>query len=317
MRLVRFLAAALVVAAVGYLAVAGWLASSALTSIVTVGGPLAAIELQEDRPLDSNYRGDPGKAFGLSFEDASIDTELGPSPAWIVPGRNAAPGELWLVYAHGIAGRRENGFKVLSVAAELGVPSLLFAYRNDEGAPASPAGIYGFGVAEWRDLEAAVALAEARGAKRLILAGDSMGGAIIGEFLGRSPKAAMVVALALDSPALDIRKVVEGLTARMGFPLAGGVAVVARTLMGYRLPVDFSDAVTLGTVAAFAGPVFLAHGSKDGIVPIAVADELVARRVAPTTYLRTNADHIVSWQENPDLYRGLLDTFLRGVASKP
>lgn len=314
-RWVRWTFSAIVMVALGYFAVAGWLLSGILKDVVTVGGMLAGIETQSDDPYALNYDGDPGKAFGFAFEDASVQSELGPLPAWIVPGDGTAVGT-WLVYAHGIAGRRENGYKALSVAQPLGITSLLFTYRNGVGAPNAPEGIYGFGVTEWRDLEDAVKLARERGARRIILAGDSMGGAIIGEFLTRSEQRSGIVALVLDAPALDIRAITSGFASHIGFPLPEGVAWTARRMiLPWRVGIDFSGAITLSVVGSVPYPIFNAHGARDSVVPVGVSDELYERRVGRMVYLRTNADHVLSWQAEPDRYRSELDAFLRGVVA--
>ncbi len=306
--------AAIVAVVVGYFAVAGWMLSGVLTNVVTVGGMLGGIQAQTTDPFALNYDGDPRKAFGFDFEEVTIAGELGPLPAWIVPGESSA-GDVWMVYAHGIAGRRESGYKALSVARPLGINSILFSYRNDVGAPAAPEGIYGFGVTEWRDLEAAVKLAEEQGARRIILAGDSMGGAIIGEFLRNSQHVRGVVAAALDSPALDVTAVVRGFASRIGFPVPGAVAWVARQILPWRIGIDFSDAVTLPVLASGPRLLFDVHGTTDAVVPISVSDELNARRSSGMTYLRTGADHVQSWQEDPERYRAALDAFLRSVVA--
>lgn len=314
-RFLKWVLAAVVVLAAGYFAVAGWMLSSVLKNVVTVGGMLAGIQTQTADPFALNYDGDPQKAFGFAFEDVTLASELGPLPAWIVPGETGG-GDYWMVYAHGIAGRRESGYKALSVARPLGINSLLFSYRNDEGAPAAPEGIYGFGITEWRDLEAAVLLAQERGAnpQRIILAGDSMGGAIMGEFMRNSTHAKWVTAAVLDSPALDVKAVARGFAARIGFPLPGAVAWVARQIMPWRVGIDFSDAVTLPVLAGAPRHLFDAHGTADSVVPVSVSDELRARRIN-MTYLRTGADHVQSWQENPERYRAELDAFLRAVVA--
>ena len=311
-RLVRWGLVAVVLVAAGYFLVAGWVLSGVLKNLVTVDGMLAGIETQTDDPFALNYDGDPLEAFGYAFDTVELSGELGPLPAWVVPGEGASD-DVWMVYAHGIAGRRESGYKALSVARPLGITSLLFAYRNDDGAPAAPEGIYGFGVTEWRDLEAAVAFAETRGARRIILAGDSMGGAIIGEFLRNSRHVRQVVAAVLDSPALDVTAVVRGFAARIGFPLPGAVALVARQFLPYRVGMDFSGSVTLPVLAAEPNRIFVAHGTADSVVPVGVSDELAQRRVRGMTYLRTGADHVQSWQEDPERYRSELDAFLRAV----
>lgn len=313
-RFVKWALAVVVVLTASYFAIAGWILSSVLKNVVTVGGMLAGIPTQTADPFALNYDGDPRKAFGFTFEDVSLDGELGALPAWIVPGEGGG-GDFWMVYAHGIAGRRENGYKALSVAHPLGINSLLFSYRNDPGAPPAPEGIYGFGVTEWRDLEAAVKLAEQRGARRIILAGDSMGGAIIGEFLRNSKHVRWVTAAVLDSPALDVMAVTRGFAGRIGFPLPGAVAWVSRQIMPWRVSVDFSDAVTLPVLAGAPRLLFDAHGTADSVVPVSVSDELNARRSSGMTYLRTGADHVQSWQENPERYRAELDAFLRTVVA--
>ena len=271
-------------------------------------GALSGIATQTADPYALNYDGDPQKAFGFAYTNAVVGSELGPLPAWIVPGAGT-PGDLWMVYAHGIAGRRESGYKALSVAQPLGITSLLFSYRNDADAPKAPQGIYGFGVSEWKDLEAAVKVARDKGARRIILAGDSMGGAIIGEFLRRSPEKAGVVALVLDSPALDIRAIVRGFAARIGFPMPAAVAWTARRILPWRVAIDFSNAVTLQEVAGVAA-VFDAHGIGDSVVPISVSDALDQLRGGHMIYLRTGADHVMSWQEDPERYRAELERFL-------
>ena len=59
-----------------------------------------------------------------------------------------------------------------------GITSLVVSYRNDGEAPRSRAGTYALGATEWRDVDAAVGFARRRGAKRIVLMGWSMGGAI-------------------------------------------------------------------------------------------------------------------------------------------
>ena len=311
--LLKWTAAGVVIVAAAYFAIGGWVLSGVLRNVITVDGALAGIGTQTTDPFQLNFDGDPQKTFGFAFEEAAVQSELGPLPAWIVPGEGGT-GDVWVVYAHGIAGRRENGYKALSVAQPLGITTLLFSYRNDPAAPAAPEGIYGFGVTEWRDLEAAVKLAEERGARRIVLAGDSMGGAIIGEFLRNSPQVRRIVAAALDSPALDMKAVVRGFAARIGFPLPCAVAWTARQMMPLRVDIDFSDAVTLPVLAAQPRYLFNVHGAADSVVPVSISDELNARRVG-MTYLRTGADHVQSWQEDPERYRSELDGFLRRVVA--
>ncbi len=309
-RLVRLVAIALAGAVSLYFLAAGFILQRAAVGILTVG-PLAEALGREARPEDPlalGYRGDPREALGIAFEMVAIETELGPAPAWFVAGEEGA--QLAAVYVHGIAGSREDGYRHLSVLAAEGVPTLLVTYRNDEGAPASPEGRYAFGLREWTDVQAAVVFLAGRGHDRVLLVGESMGGGIVGQFLRWSEHASSVVAVALDSPALDFARVLRHLATGRGLPLPGGVARVALVMIAVSSPIDMREAVVLDEVARFEGPVFLAHGDGDRIVPSDVSDSLLEKRRGVTVALRTRADHLQSWAAGPEAYREAFAAFL-------
>jgi len=293
-----------------YVLAGGFIASSLIDKVLTVGA-MSSADLQQpavEGPFDIGYVGDPNEAFGMAFSEVMIPTELGPAPAWLVPGAPDAP--VWAVYVHGIAGRRENGFKYLSVLHEAGIPTLIITYRNDAGAPAAPDNRYGFGLGEWRDLDAAVLYLLDQGALAILLSGESMGGGIIGQFLMQSEQAEHVVAVALDAPALDFPAVVEATIKRLGAPLPNVLAPVAVWFAALRTGAALGDAVSMNVLATFGGPLFLSHGTGDTIVPVSISDRLVTSRHGATTYLRMRAEHIQSWQENPDLYRTQFRAFI-------
>ncbi|MCK2218304.1 hypothetical protein MF672_031605 [Actinomadura sp. ATCC 31491] len=117
-----------------------------------------------------------------------------------MPGKGAT----WVVAVHGRNGRRKAELKILPVVHRLALPFLDISYRNDEGAPPSPDGLLHLGDLEWRDLEAALRQAQSMGARRFVLYGTSMGGQVIGQFLGRSP-AGLVGQVIMDAPMIDVR----------------------------------------------------------------------------------------------------------------
>jgi hypothetical protein len=240
----------------GYLLVAGWLLARAAGGLLTVGSIAALVAPAEPvaDPMVLGYRGDPAAALGLPFETVAVASPLGPAPAWYVPG---AREDLAAVYVHGVAGAREDGFRHLAMLAEAGVPTLLIGYRNDPDAPAAPGGRYGMGTAEWADLEAAVAWMGTRGHGRLLLVGESMGGAIVGQFLRQSPLAGHAAALAFDAPALDFPAVLAGIAAARGLPAPGAVAWVALRILSAQGPDDLRATDVIAEVAGFPGPVFL------------------------------------------------------------
>lgn len=305
----------LALAAILYVPVASLLTAGLIGWLVTAGNVDWNGPVQSD-PFALGYRGDPRQAFGLPFETVGIPMELGDSPAWLVPAAGAAPG-LLAIYVHGIGGLRENGYRQLSVLHEAGLPVLLPTYRNDAGAPQAPNRIYGFGLNEWRDLDLAVTWAGAQGYDRIVLVADSMGGGIAGQFLMHSSQAGRVVAMALDAPALDFPAVAAARVAAHGLPLAETIGEIGSWLASLALGADLTGAVSRAAVAAFPGPLFLVHGSADRLVPVSISDELVAERAGPTTYVRTGADHLLSWQENPERYREEMLDFLRETLAVP
>ena len=309
----RVLAALLLLAAVAHASVSLVLAR-VLDRTLTVG-TLAAIfaGLPPQDPFALGFRGDPQAALGLAFETATIATQLGPAPAWLVPAAGGPPG-LGAIYVHGIAGAREDGYRHLSVLHAAGIPTLLVTYRNDPDAPPTPDNRYRFGLAEWEDLDAAMRWMAGRGHSRIVLAAESMGGAIAAQFLARSAEAGRVVALVLDSPALDGPAVVGNLSAALGIPAPSLFAPTAMRLLALQGGPDLAEAAGLDTVAGFAGPLFLAQGTGDRLVPAAIADALLARRLGVTTHLRTDADHLQSWHAAPNLYRAELRAFLARLA---
>jgi hypothetical protein len=263
-------------------------------------------------PFELGYFGDPRAALGLDFEAVSYETDLGPAEAWFVPAENVAGP--WAVYVHGVGGTRENGYRQLSILNEAGVPTLMMTYRNDRGAPADPNPLYSFGMTEWRDLDAAVAWLLQRGAPGVIIAAESMGGGITGQFLKNSGQAGSVVALALDAPALDFREVVADKLGARALPFARSLATAGIAVFDFYRGARLSEAQSLDVVAQFPGAVFLAHGTSDTLVPITIGDRLVAERVGPVTYVRTNANHLLSYKENPARYRAEMLGWLMSLA---
>lgn len=311
---VRRIIVGIVIAVVLFIAIGAVGTSMLLNHLLTPGGVDWSGAKNPNPPTDPfelGYRGDPQAALGLPFETVSYTTELGEAEAWFVPAANMAGP--WAVYVHGIGGIRENGYRQLSILHEAGIPTLLITYRNDNGAPSDPNPLYSFGITEWRDLDAAVSSMLGRGAPSVILVAESMGGGIAGQFLMHSGQTDQVVALALDAPALDFVEVVaDKIGARM-IPLARTLANAGLLAFDTYRKAELAKAISIDAVAQFPGPLFLAHGTTDSLVPVTISDRLVAARQAPTTYLRTEANHLLSFKENPERYREEMGGFLRSL----
>ena len=132
----------------------------------------------------SVWEGNPRSARAFPYREIEFPSQLGPMPAWRVPGR----GGTWAIFVHGHNAERNEGLRVLASLRRAGLPSLLISYRNDPGAPPSEDGLLHLGQTEWRDVESAARYAVRRGARSLVLVGASMGGAIVSQFIHALPR---------------------------------------------------------------------------------------------------------------------------------
>jgi uncharacterized protein len=261
------------------------------------------------------YAGDPKLALDLPFANVEVPDELGPMPAWLVPAKGipVVKSPIWAIVVHGINGSREDGLRVVSALHRARLPALLITYREDSGAPASPDGKHHMGLTEWRDLQAAAHFALSHGARRLVLVGYSMGGAIVAQLMERSPLAARVAGLILDAPALDWKAIMSFNAKEMGLPSFAVLPV--EWLIGERIKADWSSLDAVRHSQAFHLHVLLFHGTADKLVPIATSDAF-AEKLAPwVTYYRVpGAAHVNSWNVAPLLYERRVDAFLATIA---
>ena len=310
MRVVFFLAVLIIVALVGYIGITGYFLAHAAVGLLKVGAISTALATAEPPtdPMALGYRGDPTTALALPFQTVTLDMPLGPTEAWLVPAAGPEAGRA--IYVHGIAGAREDGYRALSILHEAGWSVLLISYRNDPDAPAAPEGTYGFGLTEWPDLETAVSRMAPTEADRVLVVAESMGGAILGQFLAQSPLAPRVQAVALDSPAVSFGAVIDHLAGQGGKPLPGVIAATARQILPYKTPLPLAEAEVAASFQTFPGPLFLAHGSADRIVPQGPSQALADTRSAPTVTLWTGADHLGSYGEDPAAYSAAFQDFL-------
>jgi uncharacterized protein len=316
MRVALFLLSLVALTLAGYLMVSGWFLARSAADILRVGAIATAQResVPPTDPLTIGYRGNPMQALNLPFTIMPIETPLGRAEAWLVPAAEAETGRA--IFVHGIAGLREDGYRQLVTLHEAGWSVLLISYRNDPEAPSSAEGYHGMGLLEWPDLEAAVAaFSPGPDGPGLLVAADSMGGAILGQFLAQSDLADRVGSVALDSPALSFGAVLSHLATQGGGPLAAGRAWVALLLLPRLTGLPLERAEVSDAFVAFPGPLFIAHGAGDRIVPIGTSQAMAAARTNKTVTLWTKADHLGSYVEDPATYRAAFGQFLGGLGS--
>ena len=252
------------------------------------------------------WSGDPTAALGVPSSTVPIRSELGVNPAWLVPGRERT----WAIVVHGINATPQTGLRIVPALRRAGLPTLLITYREDLGAPESPDGFHHMGLTEWRDRGAAARYALAHGAERLVLVGYSMGGAIVAQFMQRSPLAPKVAGLVLDAPALDWQAILSFNATRMGFP--SFLAKPVEWAIGARIDADWESLDAIEHPEDFQLPILLFHGTEDEVVPIATSDDFAAELRDWVTYFRVQeAGHTEEWNVDPRRYERRLATFLR------
>lgn len=250
-------------------------------------------------------------ARGLAFADVAVPTPLGPAPAWEVPAPGAS-GD-WAIAVHGRGGSRREALRILPALHRLGLHQLVISYRNDGTAPAGPDGRYHLGDTEWEDLDAAVGYALERGARRIVLVGWSMGAAVSGAFLDRSPRADRVAAVVWDAPLLDWRSTLRRQAANRYLPppLAG----VAGGITTRRIGIDFDRFDLVRRPPAVRPPTMLVHSDADSAVPVTVSRALAAAAPDldwPVRYHEVaGVEHTGSWNADPHAYEDAVTGFLR------
>jgi alpha-beta hydrolase superfamily lysophospholipase len=259
---------------------------------------------------------DPQNSFGLQTQDIVFSSTLGNFRAWFIDGHS----NRWVIFVHG---KRDHppqkplrAFPILPVVSRLGNPSLVITYRNDLGEPESPDGFHRYGQYEWKDLEGALRYATEQGAKDFILVGYSMGGAIVMNFLHRSPLADRVKGVILDSPMLNLSA-----TINFGGRLAGipqFLISLGKFMAGIRFKIDWKALDYLRFANDLTIPILLFHGDADRTIPVETSDALAKARTDIVNYHRVpGATHVRSWNMNPSKYEDAVRDFLvRALSTK-
>jgi pimeloyl-ACP methyl ester carboxylesterase len=257
------------------------------------------------------YDPDPG-AVGLDFETVAVPGPLGDYPGWLVPGGDRP----WVVLVHGRGGSLREGLRILPALHRRGHPVLVAAYRNDEGAPASPDGHDHLGDTEWTDLAAAVDYVRGRGADRVVLYGWSMGAAIIGAYLDRAPDADRVAAVVWDAPLVDWRATLRQQARNRRLPSV--LSPLASAVTTRRIGIDFDRFDLRRNPPAVRPPTLVVHTDDDTAVPVSATRALVAaapRLDWPIRYREVpGVEHTAAWNADPAAYERAVTGFLDEVA---
>ncbi|GAA3209021.1 alpha/beta hydrolase family protein [Microbacterium terregens] len=230
----------------------------------------------------SGWYYDQPEELHLPFTPELIGSAVGPCPAWLFP---AGDGDVWVIQVHGRGTTRAECLRAVPVFHALGITSLVVSYRNDGEAPRSRTGTYTLGATEWRDVDAAVGFARRRGARRIVLMGWSMGGAIALQLELSSAHRDALAGLILESPVVDWRVVLGYQAKLLRLPSAvTGIAIGAlktewatpMTGAGAAIPFDRLDVVA--RASELRHPILILHSDDDGFVPSDASHDLVVAR---------------------------------------
>ena len=257
----------------------------------------------------------------LPWEDVTIETELGPAPAWLIP--SAQPTGRWVIQVHGRAVRRQECLRAVPAFHAAGYTALVISYRNDGDAPRSADYRYALGDTEWHDVESAMRYAVEHGATEIVLMGWSMGGATVLQTLTRSELSERVRAVVLDSPVVDWVTALEyqGASRRLPPPIRAAAIELLSTrwgglLTGQSTPVDFARLDLVARASDLAVPILLFHSVDDGYIPVTGSDALAAERPDIVTYERfATARHTKLWNYDHDRWERAISDWLEWLDS--
>jgi len=232
------------------------------------------------RDLESDPR-----ALGLAFEDLHLPAADGASVhAWFVPLEPQSP---VVVFCHGNAGNISHRLDKLMALRRAGASVLLFDYRGFGRSSGRPdeQGTY-------LDAEAAYRwLAEEKRvpAGRIVIHGESLGGAVAMELALRRRAAGLILESTFTSVVEMCRRV---------FPFLPAGLVV-------RFRYD-----TLSKIPRLAGPVLVMHSRDDDVVPFAMGRRLFEAAPGPKTFFEMRGSHNEGFLDMGPAYEKAVADFL-------
>lgn len=256
------------------------------------------------------YYSDPSDA-GLNAVEVDIPTGAGPAPAWLIEPAGAGP-SVWAIHIHGLGSPRAGTLRGVQVATELGLTSLVVTYRNDREGPWVGTRRSTLGATEVDDVRSALDYARAKGARRFVIFGWSMGGAIALQLAADPALQPELDGLVLESPVLDWVATIKANCVRAGLPKWAGrlaipwldVPTLARLAgLPRAIGVGRFDWIAHADEISLSTPTLVLHGTGDTSSPFEVAARLERIRPELVTLEPFEADHTMTWNSDPERWR--------------
>lgn len=249
----------------------------------------------------------------LPFSEELIGTSAGVCPAWLFPGES----DTWVIQVHGRGTTRSECLRAVPVFHALGMPVLVASYRNDGEGARTRGGRYALGATEWRDIDAAIGFALRAGARRVVLMGWSMGGAIVLQTALNGARRDAIAGIVLESPVVDWRSVLQFQARLMHVPdvvtsLALGTLESEWTSPLTRSsPIPFDRLDVVARAGELQHPILLLHSDDDGYVPADASHALAAARPDLVDMeIFTGARHTKLWNYDQNRWTAVIDAWL-------
>lgn len=255
------------------------------------------------------FTGDPKSAYGLGFEEPRTPSDVGPHPTWFIDGRRTT----WIVFVHGRGDDRlTESLRILPSLVEQGFPVLAVTYRDDIGAAPSPSGLRLWGLEEWRDLEAALSLAQRKGAKDFVIIGSGFGASIVSMFLHDASDISGVRGVIFDSPVLNL----EGVVTRWAHEsdVLSVVAWLGRRFAAVRFALEWDLLNQIQRSEQFDVQILMMFGAEDPVTPtneFVQFAELLPDLVQVERF--EQGGHTNLWNIDAERYEGAVADFLLEV----
>ncbi|MFY9634707.1 MAG: alpha/beta fold hydrolase, partial [Cellulosimicrobium cellulans] len=243
-------------------------------------------------------------AVGGRFEEVDVPTAYGAAPAWLFEAEHT---DVWVIHIHGSWTDRSIMFRDVHAFSSLGFTSLVPTFRSDPEVSPPQAESSHLGQTEWRDVESAVSYAVARGARRIILSGWSMGGTIALLTAERSAHRDRIVGVVLVGPVTSWRKTITAGAVRAGVPAIGAGLVMCllqappfARMLGLEEPIDFDALEWVDLPKRVAVPTLVLHSYTDQEVPWEISAAF--QRANPDTVTLIplpEAHHTQEWNASP------------------
>lgn len=244
--------------------------------------------------MDRGYQATPA-SIGLRFDALTLTTDDGETlDAWHVPVRASKNAHGLILIFHGNAGNIGHRLDYLRMFHDLGYASLILDYRGYGRSSGQPSedGTYLDAAAAWRHGTQALGYP----ANRIVLFGESLGGAVAAQLAAVQRPAALILASTFTSVP----------------DLGAGIYPW--------LPVRLLTRIRYGTrerLASITSPVLVIHSRSDDIIPFAHGEQLFAAARPPKRFIAIEGGHNEGFVFSREAWIRGLDDFLRPALGQP